>query len=144
MVDYRPTLVLRRELEKVFTDFRTIRAFEDLFSISSINIDSDDNANTLSLIQKYLLANVGTVITSGETSDVTDSVLVRATTSDITITMHDGALTGKIIPISVIEGPYKCIVDGNGNTIAGDSTFDLYAGESLILQADENNDWWSL
>lgn len=133
MVDFKkPKPITRKELEAFLPTPRAVRAFEQLFDL----IPTD-----LLTINKYLMNSITDVIDDVEITDSVDTLKVNTTTKDITVTLIDILLDGKVINIKHFEGSNHCYVVGNIDGVVGD-TFELFLGESITVQFDiEDSDW---
>lgn len=128
----KPKKLTRAELAEFLPTPRAIRAFEQLLDLIPTDLVS---------IYQYLLNTIQTAESDLVTNDDMDTIIANSTLLDINITLHTQPLVGKILVIKHGLGTNRCFING---TVDGSNPTELYLAEVIMIQADENGDWWIL
>lgn len=112
------------------------------------------------VVEDYLniidnLAQISTTVDTGASIDITTitanyttmgddgTLLIDCSSNPVTVSLDITAPRGQEHTLKCIDDTYDCIVDASPNSIDDDGVdFQLFKDESIVVRADENNDWW--
>lgn len=139
--DQRPLPLSRNELFSIFKNMRVVRSFEKLFDLIPSNlIDSQDQIDEINI---YLNKGIKYKSASYTTTQDDDTIVIDGSLSPIVISFGVGFEDGKTQRIKCADDTFPCSLNGNGATIDGETSLEIFALEVVAVQFKKaENVWW--